>query len=76
MLGPFTADEAPIIAAARGRAADCVEWWVRSGLQTAMNRFNTAEPENETETETETDTGRTDARGGAQPGGDAKGATP
>jgi PTH1 family peptidyl-tRNA hydrolase len=40
VLGPFDPDEQAVIDAARPVAADCAEWWVRSGLQVAMNRFN------------------------------------
>lgn len=36
----FTADEKPVIQAARHRAADAVECWLRQGAAITMNRFN------------------------------------
>lgn len=43
VLRPFASDEMPAIEAAISRAADCVETFVREGVEIAMNRFN-AEP--------------------------------
>ncbi len=43
VLRPFLADEMPAIEAAISRATDCIETFVREGVEIAMNRFN-AEP--------------------------------
>lgn len=43
VLRPFMADEMPSVEAAIARASDCVETFVREGVEIAMNRFN-AEP--------------------------------
>ena len=40
VLSEFSRDEAPLIAAAIGRAADVVECWLAEGVEAAMNRFN------------------------------------
>jgi PTH1 family peptidyl-tRNA hydrolase len=40
VLRPFLPDEASLVAETIGRAADCVEVFVREGLEVAMNRFN------------------------------------
>jgi peptidyl-tRNA hydrolase len=40
VLRPFGRDEAIEVEIAVARAADCVEAWALSGLETAMNRFN------------------------------------
>jgi len=42
VLGPFSADERPVIDAQIATAADAAQWWVRSGLQAAMNKYNAA----------------------------------
>jgi PTH1 family peptidyl-tRNA hydrolase len=43
VLRPFMPDEMPDVEAAIARAADCIETWLREGVEIAMNRFN-AEP--------------------------------
>ena len=43
VLGPFGADERPVVSGAVERAADCVETWVRTGLPATMNEFNAPE---------------------------------
>jgi PTH1 family peptidyl-tRNA hydrolase len=43
VLRPFMPDEMPDVEAAITRAADCIETWLREGVEIAMNRFN-AEP--------------------------------
>ena len=40
VLRPFMPDEASLVAETIGRAADCVETFVRDGLEVAMNRYN------------------------------------
>ena len=40
VLRPFLPEEAPLVQEAIGRAADCVETFIRDGLEIAMNRFN------------------------------------
>lgn len=40
VLGRFTKDERPAIAALVERAADAVEEWVGAGIEAAMNRYN------------------------------------
>ncbi len=40
VLGKFGEREAEAIEGAIDKAADCVELWLREGLQVAMNRFN------------------------------------
>lgn len=47
VLRPFLPDEAALVAESINRAADCVETFVREGLEIAMNRFN-APPSTET----------------------------
>jgi PTH1 family peptidyl-tRNA hydrolase len=42
VLGKFKKEELPEIAIAIVRAADAVECWVREGVATAMNRYNTS----------------------------------
>lgn len=42
VLGKFTKDEQPEIAAAIQRAADAVACWAQQGIQPAMNQYNTA----------------------------------
>jgi PTH1 family peptidyl-tRNA hydrolase len=42
VLGKFTSDEQPEIAAAIQRAADAVAHWVEAGFQPVMNQYNTA----------------------------------
>ena len=36
-------------------AADAVQWWVRSGLQTAMNKYNAAPEPDDTSGGADTD---------------------
>ena len=43
VLRPFSAEETPAVEAAIARAADCIEAFMRDGMEIAMNRFN-AEP--------------------------------
>lgn len=45
VLRPFASDELPMIESAIARASDCVETFVREGLETAMNRYNAAPSE-------------------------------
>jgi PTH1 family peptidyl-tRNA hydrolase len=40
VLGKFTKQERPAVAALVERAADAVEEWVGAGIESAMNRFN------------------------------------
>ena len=40
VLSPFSADEWPVVDETTTRASDCIETWVQSGLDLAMNRFN------------------------------------
>jgi PTH1 family peptidyl-tRNA hydrolase len=40
VLGKFTKEERPTVAALVERAADAVEEWVGAGIESAMNRFN------------------------------------
>jgi PTH1 family peptidyl-tRNA hydrolase len=40
VLGKFTKQERPEVAALVERAADAVEEWVGAGIESAMNRFN------------------------------------
>jgi PTH1 family peptidyl-tRNA hydrolase len=40
VLSPFTAEEWPSVEEAIARAANCVETWVKSGIEPAMNEFN------------------------------------
>ena len=40
VLRPFDATEWPLVQTIASRAADCVECWMRDGLQSAMGRFN------------------------------------
>lgn len=42
VLGPFSAEERPVIDAQIATAADAAQWWVRSGLTAAMNKYNAA----------------------------------
>jgi peptidyl-tRNA hydrolase, PTH1 family len=44
VLGRFTKDEQPTIAAAIDRAAEAAVAWVKHGLDTAMNQYNAEEP--------------------------------
>jgi peptidyl-tRNA hydrolase, PTH1 family len=41
VLGQFTADQIPRINESIRRSADAVATWVRDGIQTCMNQFNT-----------------------------------
>lgn len=43
VLRPFTPEETPLVETAIGRACDCIESFVRDGVQTAMNQFNATE---------------------------------
>lgn len=45
VLGRFDDDEKPVMSQTRIRAADCVECWVRHGIESAMTRFNGESPE-------------------------------
>ena len=45
VLGRFSEEERPRIAAACDSAADAVETWVQTGLAAAMNKFNVGETE-------------------------------
>ena len=40
VLSPFNESEKILVEETLARAADCVETWLREGLETAMNRFN------------------------------------
>lgn len=40
VLGRFDETEKPIVERTARRAADCVECWVKEGMEAAMNRFN------------------------------------
>ena len=40
MLGKFDSDDRPLVDVGVKLAADAIEVWIESGLQTAMNRFN------------------------------------
>ena len=40
VLSPFDKSEESLVEETLARAADCVETWLREGLETAMNRFN------------------------------------
>lgn len=40
VLRPFTPDEWPVVERVTGRAADCVETFIREGAEAAMNQFN------------------------------------
>ena len=40
VLGKFSEDDRPVIDVAIKDAADAVETWIKSGVQTAMNQFN------------------------------------
>jgi peptidyl-tRNA hydrolase, PTH1 family len=40
VLSPFAPDEWPVVDETTQHAADCIETWVRDGLDIAMNRFN------------------------------------
>ena len=40
VLRPFDESEQNLVEETIARAADCVETWLREGLETAMNRFN------------------------------------
>lgn len=42
VLRPFAPDEAAAVEAGISRACDCIEIFVREGIETAMNRFNAA----------------------------------
>ncbi|MHC4997276.1 MAG: aminoacyl-tRNA hydrolase [Planctomycetota bacterium] len=65
VLGPFSAEERPVIDAQIATAADAAQWWVRSGLQAAMNKYNAAPAQDDDSS----------AGAGADPE-DPKGATP
>ena len=43
VLRPFLAEEMPVIDPQIGRACDCIEAFVRYGVETAMNQFNVTE---------------------------------
>jgi PTH1 family peptidyl-tRNA hydrolase len=40
VLSRFDEEEEKVMGPARQRAADAAEWWLRHGVQSAMNRFN------------------------------------
>lgn len=40
VLRPFALDEWPVVESVTGRAADCVETFIREGAAVAMNQFN------------------------------------
>ena len=40
VLRPFAEEELPLVETAISRACDCIETFVRDGVQTAMNQFN------------------------------------
>ena len=42
VLRPFAPEELPVVEAALNRACDCIESFLRDGVQTAMNQFNAA----------------------------------